>query len=139
MHPLISLLFLNVVQLKLRLVQVMQLVRLHQLLRASLEEPRLFFHFPHLLGVIDAWGAFDQFLQIMLHQFLFVHWLIQREDSCQILLLIHLLLVFEQLQEVVILLLVFVIKQFAKQMLHQISIDLRPLPLVRRFLVHESR
>ena len=117
----------------------MQLVRLHQLLRASLEVPRLFFHFPHLLEVIDAWGEFDQFLQIMLRLFLFVHWLIQKEDSYQIELLNHLLLAFEQLQVIVILLLVFAIKQFVKQMPHQISIDSTPLLLVQRFLVHESR
>ena len=117
----------------------MQLVRLHQLLRASLEEPRLFFHFPHLLGVIDAWGEFDQFLQRVLHLFLFVLWLIQKEDSYQILLLNHSLLAFEQLQAIVTLLLFFVIKRFAKQMPHQISIDSTPLLLVQRFLVHESR
>ena len=117
----------------------MQLVLQHQLLRASHEVPRLFFHFPHLLGVIDAWDRFDQFQQRVLHLFLFAHWLIQREGSYQIELLNHLLLAFEQLQAIVTLLLFFAIKQFAKQMLHQISIDLRPLLLVQRFLVHESR
>ena len=117
----------------------MQLVRLHQLLRASLEVPRLFFHFPHLLEVIDAWGEFDQFQQRVLHLFLFAHWLIQREGSYQIELLNHLLLAFEQLQVIVILLLFFAVKRFAKQMPHQISIDSMPLLLVQRFLVHESR